>query len=667
MFIGRRDQIKYLREMIFSTNLDRGFSCSLRGPNGIGKTYLKNYVLEQFQKEIETKENQSIFVIDVFLDASYYEFFLSIFREAAACLTDEVLDNAPKFNRYSMKKLRQYLSSIHNIEEINANSEAKIDELLTNFFVTTSALGFYFILIIDEFDNALSLFPRETDNGKLFMKMYGLSSTKSGKYKMLSIMLISRRRAGTIAHHMDGGSNFDDAYPADHLVLRGFDEREMAEYYQSYSTLPCGELCEKTKREIEFYVGSHPGMLMSLRTHIKIFCDQQDKIHMLDIYQEDGSGMRNAFSRMLELLRSEYTDRGNQIPAINAFNQVFNITPTYDANLGHQAQLLYDFGFVTKQDPTMVENENIRPDSKKCYAVVGNCWYAPLSKRFLLYVKENLTIHEKNEAHRLIDRTEERFRIFLQSHLQKVYGDMWQDQIDTKYNQGDYWENLQKNAQEYGALSRGVAVSVLDVLPFYTLGRIVKEHWEQLNQYFQSFRTKNELYNECWELTKYRNCCMHGTLRILGVEQHNKLKKICGALMESFDRYPDGKVDEESLAEPLQTDTSSIHNGSTEEGQVNGQVPPSADHVIQSILSPLDFQARSEKYNGTEHDFKCETKKPRGNLIGTLIDINMPASIAPKDASKITDADPVGKVYRVRIEQWDNGPMAQKFNVVPIV
>src|SRR5699024_7841253 len=101
---------------------------------------------------------------------------------------------------------------------------------------------------------------------------------------------------------------------------------------------------------------------------------------------------------------------------------------------------------------------------------------------------------------------------------------------------------------------------------------------------------KNELYDACYTLTKYRNCCMHGTLKILGVEQHNELKKICGLLMANFDRYLDGKVDEESLAEPLQTDTSSIHNGGTEEGQVNRQVAPSAGHVIQSILSPLDFQ-----------------------------------------------------------------------------
>lgn len=669
MFIGRQHQMKYLKEMIFTTNPEKGFSCSLRGPNGIGKTYLKNHILEQFQEELDVTENRNVFVIDVFMhSASYYEFFLSIFKEAAACLSEEVLNNAPVTNRAPMAKLRQYLSIIRSIDEINAQSIARIRELLRNFFSATSALGFYFILIIDEFDNAIELYPRETDNGELFRTLFELSA-KVGKFKRLSVMLISRRRAGTIAHHMESGSNFDDAYPADETVLRGFDEREMAEYYQSFSELPCGELSEKIKKEISFYVGGHPGLLMSIRTHIRLYCDQQEEIRIIDIYRKNGSGIRTAFSRMIGLLKSEYTDRANQVPAMSAFKQMFNLVPTYDANLRNQAQLLYDFGFVTDVDPGTVETiEDISPESEKCLDVIREAWYAPLSKQFLIYVKENLPIAEKNETHRLIDATEMKFRDFLQKHLQRIYGDTWQDQIDTtEFSKGDFWENLQKDAQEYGALSRGVEVSVLDVLAFYNLGKIVKRHWERLKPYFPSFRTKNELYDACYTLTKYRNCCMHGTLKILGVEQHNELKKICGLLMADFDRYMDGKVDEESLAEPLQTDTSSIHNGSTEEGQVNGQVAPSAGHVIQSILSPLDFQARSEKYNGTEHDFKCETKKPRGNLIGTLIDINMPASIAPKDASKITDADPIGKVYRVRIEQWDNGPMAQKFNVVPIV
>ena len=203
MFIGRQHQIKYLREMIFTTNPEKGFSCSLRGPNGIGKTFLKNHILEQFQKELDATANRNVFVIDVFMhSASYYEFFLSIFREAAECLTEDILDNAPQTNRLSLDKLRQYLSIIRNINEINAQSKDRINELLRNFFKATSALGFYFILIIDEFDNAMELYPRETDDGQLFRTLFELSE-KVGKFKrLLSVVLISRRRVGTIAHHM---------------------------------------------------------------------------------------------------------------------------------------------------------------------------------------------------------------------------------------------------------------------------------------------------------------------------------------------------------------------------------------------------------------------------------------------------------------------------------
>lgn len=669
MFIGREHEIRFLKKWVFTTHPENGFSCSLRGPNGIGKTYLKNHMLEQFRQELEETNNQNVFVIDVFLhNASYYEFFLSIFKDAASYLTDDVLSNAPKTNRLSMDMLCKYLQVIHsiNIKEIDSLCQERIHELLRNFFSATSALGYYFILIIDEFDCATTLYPQDTDDGALFRTLFELSAAKAGQFnRLLSVMLISRRRAGTIAHHM-GGSNFDDAYPAGDTILRGFNEKEMEEYYQSYRELPCGELSERTREEIDFFIGKHPGMLMNLRRHIQTYCDNQEQIRMMDIYDNYGTDIRNAFSRMMSLLQSEYTDRANKIPAMSAFKQVFNIVPAYDTNLGSQAQLLYDYGLVSIQKSQTNNSEDIRPEVEKCLTVVRESWYAPLSKLFLLYVKENYPVSEKNEIHRLIDATEEKFRIFLQRNFLRIYGDTWQDQIDlSDFNKDDYWENLQRDAQEYGAIGRGVEVTVLDVLAFHNLGIIVKKHWEQLSRYLPSFDNKNKLYNSCYSLSKYRNCCMHGTLRILGVEQQNELKKICGLLLTDFDRYLEGKADEGEPAVPNQGDTS---GNITEASQVIRSPISPRPQTNNNILSPIELQERSEQYNNTEHDFLCEMKKePRGNLIGTLVDIKLPASIAPKDAARIVDQDPVGKVFRVRIVQWDNGPMAQKFNVVPII
>lgn len=670
LFFGREHEIAYLKDKIFTMH-PAGHSLSLRGPNGVGKTYLKDHLLSQFRAELKAADNHSIFIVDMRLQSkSYYGFFYDIFDAAAKQLTDTIIEQAPMYDEDVAEELITYRDAIKSVRDREFGAEEKklIDTMTDEFFKRTGELGLSFILFIDEFDNAREVFPRDTDDGLVFQKLFDFSA-KTAAFEGLSVVLISRRRAGTIAHHMESGSNFDDAYPAADTTLRGFDDAEIEQYYQSFESLPCGLLNDDIKREIEFFVGRHPGMLMALRDHIRIYCKDQQRIRVADIYHKYGSGIRNTFSRMMNLISSEYVDRANEISAMSSFKQVFNIVPTYDANLQYQSLLLYDFGFVTEEDHRETKiSEDIRPEPEKCLDVVREAWYTPLSKCFLIYIRENLPISEKNEVHRLIDATEVKFRSFLQKHLQRIHGNAWQAQIDTsEFNKDDFWENLQNDAREYGALSRGVEVNVLDVLAFYNLGKIVKQHWNQLEKYFPSFRNKKELTDSCWRLTKYRNCCMHGTLRILGVEQHNDLKRICGLLMADFDRYLDGKADEESLAEPLQMDTSGIHNGSTEGGQVNRQVASSAGHVIQSILSPLEFQARSEKYNGTEHDFKCETKKPRGNLIGTLIDINMPASIAPKDASKIMDADPVGKVYRVRIEQWDNGPMAQKFNVVPIV
>lgn len=52
------------------------------------------------------------------------------------------------------------------------------------------------------------------------------------------------------------------------------------------------------------------------------------------------------------------------------------LVPTYDANLQYQSQLLYDFGFVTREDPVVVRTlEEIRPETEKCLDVVREAWY----------------------------------------------------------------------------------------------------------------------------------------------------------------------------------------------------------------------------------------------------------------------------------------------------
>ena len=646
LFFGRESQIKWLNDQIFTLNPVKGYSCSLRGPNGIGKTYLKNHLLADFKDKIKASGNHTVFIVDTSMEnVSYHRFFLDIFKKAAKQLNETILNASPYYDEETVEELLTYIEMLKTITSIGEREEEFINDMTSEFFTLTSNLGLYFILIIDEFDNARVAFPEDTDSGLIFNKLFKLSA-KTGTIRFLSVILISRRRAGTIAHHMSSGSNFDDAYPAEETTLKGFNDEEMEQYYNSYSDLDCGLLPKVVKDTIAFYCGRHPDLLMRIREHIQVHCKTIDSINIAQYYTRNGSSIRNAYSRMLDLLCNEYVDRRNHIPAIDSFKQAFNIVPAYDANLDSQIALLSDFGLIVQSDnPEKNSSTDITPDSVRSEKIIS-FQYEPIMECFLYYVKSNSPIMEKNEVNQLIDATEAKFRLFLQKHLLRIYGSEWQEQIDlSSFNKEDYWENLNKDAERFGAFDRKITLSVLDVLAFFNLGLIVKQNWDEMKDYLPSFKSKNELYNACFSLTKYRNCCYHGTLKILGNEQIKELKEICKKLLGDFE-----KVDSNDVQKV--------------ESRIIVATTPQTTAPSQSSLTGIQLEERN-RLVGTICIFTCNERKSRGNLVGVL-DNGLPASISPKDALTITDPDPIGKSFNVRIIQWDNGPTSQKYNVVPV-
>ena len=56
---------------------------------------------------------------------------------------------------------------------------------------------------------------------------------------------------------MQGGSNFQDAFPA--LALKGFSNEELEEYFNFYRDMPCGLLEEKERQQIPLSVRTVAG------------------------------------------------------------------------------------------------------------------------------------------------------------------------------------------------------------------------------------------------------------------------------------------------------------------------------------------------------------------------------------------------------------------------
>ena len=555
LFIGRKEQIRWLEARVFTTHPESKYSCSLRGPNGIGKTYLKDYLVRRFEEKLAKEKVRHAFVIDLLMkNTGYYEFFLEIFQSAADKLTGDVLASPPIPNKYHMEDLQFLIGLIRKLRlPLDQEGRDIIRKAIPSFFELTSKLGYYFILIIDEFDNASTAFPEETDDGLIFNTLFKYSA-KTGANPLTSVLLISRRRAGTIAHHMAFGSSFDDAYPADHTILTGFSGEEMETYYASFQDQPCGLLPESSKPVLEFFCGRHPGMLTQFRDHYLVFGDPSTPPDILSYYRKNGSGIRSAYAQMLRLLNLEQVDRVNHIPAISAYKQAFDILTAYDANLFSQIELLNDFGFLvdTTEEPSDEKHagfegkllEPVRQDSGSPVEAIP-FHYEPIAPFFLFYIRKNAPVLEKEEIGHLIDETEITLRLFLEIHLSRFFGDAWEQKVRNLNLPlaEDFWEDLRNKAIRYGAFDRGVKISFLDALSIYNLSTVVRTYWEQLQSDLPSY-SLSKFRSQAARLNEFRNSCHHNTLKILGDSEKSQLREICGTMMKDLRAFLSSQKEE---------------------------------------------------------------------------------------------------------------------------
>lgn len=622
IFIGREAELKRLRQDVFFVKPgSHGYCYSLVGLNDIGKTFLIRKLTEEFREK--SPENAFCFSTEVSDGTSYWLFWARLVVKFSKTITAEALgrtqenwvcDNTEEILEI-YKFFNENLGSV-NTEEFRSQAIIYLSEL----FLYYTEMGIRIILTIDEFDRAREVFQ----DGQFFQFLFGLTPKGALTPLNLSIITLSRRKVSTIAHHMQEGSYFEDAFPP--IVLKGFNDKELEEYFNSYAELDCGVPEKEAQEEILYLCGRSPGLLMEMRHEFEFLDSASTDIGY--VYAERGQFIKTAYNRMLTLMETSYADRAHEKPILEVFVQKF-IGPVYDENFEMLLPLLYDHGFVTKgtadnniflQSGRATQGEGVRAGSANVFE--------PLAPYFIEYIKHLDLPNSLANLSGMLTKAEKLVRGIIENEMKKAFPDTWEELVNAYAGKKDHFlEALQVKVLQ-NDFTAG-SISKLNVISFKEYYYIIKDHWAIFEKYFKAYKSIGELEAAMTMLSESRNTSAHLNLAVYNAENRRKLRETCDFFIDCLEK------------------------------------PQTAPPQVQSdAAQPTQAQIDALMQSGETVTFCCQAiKQPKGNLRGILKGYGFAAGVAQRnlEAFGFVNKPRIGDEFAAVVEKWDAN--AQIFNL----
>ena len=613
IFIGRAAECARLRKDVFRVPEGSFGGCySLIGPNGVGKTTLVRHLSQELERD--PVPNTYYFSTVMEDGMTFWSYWMDLLLRFAEEIPEAALRAAPHFHQYTVEKIletyRFFRENIANVEAVTFKMYAV--GYLNSIFTHYTKLGIRIILTIDEFDRARQIFA---DDGQFFQRLFGLTSKGASRHD-LSILTISRRSVSTIAHHMQEGSNFEDAYPP--LALKGFSNEELDQYFATYRDLPTGELPEIDRQQILFLCGRSPGLLMRMRHEIDLL--DSASVDISALYTEHGGFIRTAYERMCTLMKTEYVDQAKTQDSLDIFCQQF-IGPICVEEFSGKIERLYSYGFITRSGDT----EDIFTLAGVKERTEAGSIYEPLAPYIVDYVKNVILPDDTRSLAGLLEKAERSMRQMLATVLQKSFPDRWEEVLEEDVpKKEDYLSNLRCTALQNDTGVRSLTVSKLNVMSFNDYYKVVRNHWPLMSSYFHLYNGQSDIRETMQYLNDCRNSSAHLNLEILNNESRRRLREECERLLESLE-------------------------GPSKPAVPTPVIPPKAPDERETMVGQ---RVRLQNLEATS----------RGGLRGTIAGGTYMAALSPAHLTEMNvyAKQYAGKSLWVRIIRWDEN--AQKFN-----
>ena len=637
---------------VFALPAEKDGPClAINGPNNIGKTEMMKELKRRFDEG--THENIYCFYTSLSGFDSITTFWSDLFSEMRTQLTEQALRKAP---RADDEKIENLLNALKYCSEYDPaiDSLRKFNLKYSRIFPQLRKIGIKIILIIDEFDLAdksHKICPE--GDGDFFGKLFNLAP-KGISINTHSVILVCRKSVNTIEHDLGGGSHLADAYHT--RVLRGFTNAEMDEYFQSFRELPCGIPDLEMIRDIIYYCGRNPGLLIKMRDALSYDASK----NIARIFKKNQTNFTDSYKRMIELMQEERISK--DLSCFTVFLENF-IGPVTVADYEiHQWRMdeLYSHGFVTEA-VSIKDIGYSSPNSSEGFSMTnlfaiagleedqGDEFYEPLSLYFVQYIKDYYLPSDENDLTRLLVHAELHCRQGIRSYYSLLFGDDWERTIDgTILEESEkltlkrvFLQSLKRQIEANNGELRGITGSILDVLSFkeyYII--IIRTNLKSFVQFLNNPLKDMAFLADC------RNLHAHINMKVLDGEHRNQLRRICEGLLKGIT----ASLDE--LQQFSEADLEEMREQILHPGEAQGR---EAERI--SIEDPTKLEQTIVSIESTE--FKPSRRNLVGLISGTRFKVSVPAivfDVRDESASKYA-----GAPVRVKLLKWENNPASPHF------
>ena len=282
-FIGRFENLRSVASNVTDQAMPNNLA--IIGYPRIGKSSLaKQAIIEQKAELIKEKK------IPIWIDFSKFSSRDAFFKYIVRYSFDE------------LKKLDVLLDAQTYVSDVL--QQENWDDLtyyIEKYFEYTISEGYYFIFILDEFDEARSIFKGNAEAFKMLREL-AYDSNKFG----VAWVTTSRRSIKEIEVKSDcSSSNFNLIMTKEYLSC--YNQEELQAYFQLYENIGV-QLTEEQKSKIVFYCGEHPFLLASLGFEIVEKFRHNEPIEDIDIvFGKIRISILDYYEQLIDLLKEDKT------------------------------------------------------------------------------------------------------------------------------------------------------------------------------------------------------------------------------------------------------------------------------------------------------------------------------------------------------------------------